>query len=237
MKAFLNKQTNLFELRDGDKLAPNLPKFKRFFGGIGWGQEDKPGDYSKTWIALFGEQEDKRIMQIAETKGTLQQIGKEAINLKDRFLCERFYVDASEIHNQKVRYLRTLEGLTFYNKKQGVLRTIYPTDTKTWPHFRADRPIASVVPVPDDIRADLAAGFSNIHALATQQKELIFYGPCERLADLILKSQIKDRKPEETYSHPLVAASVYAVSMLIRSRPTEGQKQKTPVNPYPNRRR
>lgn len=217
--------------------VPELPKFKRFVGGIGWGKEDKPGALAKTWLAVFGEQEDSRVMQIAEEFGTLQVIGKKAIDWKDQLLCERFYVNGAELHNQKVRHLRTLEGLTFYKKEKGILREIYPTDTATWPHFRDTRPLTSIIPVPDDIKVDMSAGFSKLHGMATQEHSLIFYGPCEELSRLILKSQIKERKPEETLNHPLIEASVFAVSMLLRTRAVEGEKQKQWRNPYPNRAR
>lgn len=237
MRAFRNTSTNLYELRDKDKPVPNIPKFKRFVGGIGWNREDRPGDLAKTWITLFGEQEDDRITQIAEEHGTLQAVGIKAINLKDQFLCDRFYVDASDVHNQKVRYLRSLEGLTHYKQEKGLLRTIYPTDTKTWPLFRASRPTAAIVPVLDDVRVDIAAGFSLIHELATQQHKLVFYGSCEKLADLVLKSQVKERKPDETYGHPLVAASVFAVAMLLRTREVPIKKKRPTRNPYPNRAR
>lgn len=237
MKAFLNPKTDLYELKHNDKPVPNMPSFRRFVGGIGYGRTDRPGDMAKTWLVLFGEAEDLRIWQLIEFMGTLQAVGKEAINLKDRFLCGVFYVDASDVHNQKVRYLRTLEGLTFYKQEKGVIRPIHPTDTATWPHFRGSRPLASVAPVLDDIRADIDAGFSLIRSLATDQRQLKFYGACEKLADRVVKSQVKDRKPEEALADPLVNASVFAVSMLLRTRPVADVRNKRSRVLYPNRKR
>jgi hypothetical protein len=230
-----NKKGELLLLVDDEKhLVPSMPKFKRFLGAFGWPDRHRQKQYAQHWLSLIGEQEDNVLRVFAESCGDLYGVGKTAIDMKDLYFADSFYVKSGELHNQAIRELRTLEGLTYYKSEQDILgRRRWITDAATWPHFRDYTTVASVVGVSDNVAADMLSGFQQIKWLASQGK-LLVRGVC--MESLFL---IRDAKPpyDELLNHPLAQALVFTVSMLLRTRPVEGMKREKQRILYPNRKR
>ncbi len=239
MKA-IRKETptgELFTLVDEHgETIPNMQRFKRFVCGVGWACERQTHNYAKDWLLLVGEQEDGVPLCILERSGTRPTILREVVNIKDLFLCREFWVNASEVHELKVREMRQYEGLTYYRHETTTFGTTkWITDPATWKHFRPERPLAFVAGVPEIITADIATGFTNFDQMARSQK-LLIRATCLEV-NLLLKDWSNQYKQKDKVAeHPLIHAAVFALSMLLRTRPVEG-KQEKPYNPYPNRRR
>ncbi len=237
----IRKQTpkgdRYYVVGSGEEPVAKMPVFKRFIGAAGWACEDRTHNFARNWLCCFGEQENNVLRLFVERSGSLAALCRHAVDVKDTLLCHTFWVNASEPNNMKVRELRSHEGLTFYTKKKDVLDRIkYPTPTTTWPHFRSERPLASVVPVPDNILSDMKAGFAKIEEMVRRQ-ELVARSGCTEFAEILKQWSNNLRPQDEVAKHPLFNASVFAVSMLLRTRPTEGQKKKKPEDLYPNRKR
>ena len=237
MKAIKHPQTEIITVHDTDGPIAALPRFKRFVGGVGWANTDKASDLGQNWAIVVGEQEDNELMAMQECRGSIPALCKQMVDLKDQFLCLSWYCDAAEIHKSKVRMLRDYEGLTHYKFEKDVYgRKSYATPSDTWPHFRTERPLTSIAAVSDMVKMDLKAGYDRLREMI-RTKEFGFYSGCPSLSRLMIRSFNDKRPDEESMDSPVVVAAVYAVEMLLRTRPLDTKKGKPKINPYPNRKR
>ena len=81
-------------------------RFTRIWAGIGWPDRD-PG-----YLCVVGEREDGRYHALSESLGGLSELGRAAIEAKERLLVENIWVDGRDA--VAASYLRTLEGLCGY---------------------------------------------------------------------------------------------------------------------------
>ena len=78
-------------------------RFTRIWAGIGWPDRDAG------YLCVVGEREDGRYHVLSEFLGGLSELGRAAIEAKDRLLVENVWVDGRDA--VATSYLRTLDGL------------------------------------------------------------------------------------------------------------------------------
>lgn len=80
-------------------------RFGKIWAGIGW-PDLEPG-----YLCVVGERVDGRYNALWEKRGGLYEIGRAAVEAKERYLIDRIVVDARD--ELATSYLRTLPGLCF----------------------------------------------------------------------------------------------------------------------------
>ena len=131
-------------------------KFTRMWAGIGWPDRD-PG-----YLCVVGEREDGRYHALSESLGGLSELGRAAIEAKERLLVENIWVDGRDA--VAASYLRTLEGLCGYQ------------DTS---RFSAVEVGAGLKPAPT------SASPANPAILNVSRRELGYWGILEHTANVV----------------------------------------------------
>ena len=222
MIAHRNEQTDLLTLYDGDLPTENQPRYRRFEGGIGWRDPTGQGPYALNWLVVIGEQEDGVYRIFQEASGSIFALGKAAIAAKDRFLIERFWTDASEVHAESVNYLRSsdqesgVDGLCCYESHGTNLITKQPVwalPESHWPHFRSRATLAAICDTPADIKVDLVGGLDMLKTLNAQKRLVVQY-ECHETGFLV------PHKPpfDKIFKHPAFLALIWCLGMMQRTK-------------------
>lgn len=214
---------------------PNAPRYREFWGALGWPDMEKQAQYAMTWFAAIGEQETGEYEIVGEHAGDLAAVAKAAIAWKDMLLIRRIFLDGED--KESVRFLRDpdhCDGLTFYQIEgyEAEPETpIYRHEGLFWPTFRDDYPYeiyAALVPVRDDIRVNVRAGLDRVIALGNAGKLKVSPGCTETQAILRAKPPLK-----QIVDHPLTKALVYGIGMLELGK-ASGTTQETARSWYGN---
>lgn len=238
MKAYRLPRNDLLEIRELDKdgtekRLQNSPLFKRFIAVIGW-LDPKGADLrAENWLSVIGEEEGGDYMVWAEVMGSLPKLAADAINLKDLLLISRIYVSGKNA--QGVLALRRIDGLTKY-EWLGTDRAgnkIWANKAEVWPHFRDYETTASLITIPQEITADMGAGYELIRQLDAHNKFTVRWA-CPRSLELLKQGPPYDR----TIEHPLGEALISGFVMLERTKQKETTRKKERKQPvYGNLKR
>lgn len=226
MKAYRNDKTDLLELRNVDnKRVEDSPLFKRFIGAVARPNLSEGGAKAKYWGVIVGEREDGIYTFFTEFSGEKDAVIEEMINWKDRLLIERFY--GPDDDETFLPSLRRVDGLTRYDSHNDLMgRKVYEHKSDRWPYFRDRQTIASIIPVPLEVRINLETGRSFVKALVDNKKAKVRWD-CIVFESLIYQNPPYDR----ILDHPCMEASIYAIMMLERTKPRDStrERQKAPV--------
>jgi hypothetical protein len=179
-------------------------EFERIRAGIGWPDLD-PG-----CICVVGERTDERYHALWEKQGGLWEIGDAALEAKDRLLVDRIFVDARD--DLSTSYLRTLEGLTFYDEGDSNSTGFPPGSSSEFPFYRDRDTIAAVVPVRERVAANYRSALERTREIIMRGRLLVHESNCPRLVYTL-------RQPvEELLGSPVMKALVWVVTALEDSR-------------------
>jgi len=236
MKAILDRE-RLFIIMIPDPFdptkevrLPNAPRFRNFWGMLGWPDLAKQGPYAQTWFALVGEQEDGQYAVMVEYGGDLGDVAKFAIDQKDIFLLNTIYVDDED--KASLEFLRDpdhCDGLTFYaqedfNEETGLPE--YRHSGSHWQYFRDDYPYqvtVSLVPVQATIRLNLQSGYQRLVAMF--KKDQLSIDPLCQTTRAIIQSNSPLR---DIIEHPLTKALVGGICMIELHKPGPEIKTEPP---------
>jgi hypothetical protein len=214
----------------GDNAAP---KFTHVEASLGW--LNPAGEDHETLHALLvgGRQEDGRFRIFLEYQGNAAQLAEMCVDAKDALLVERFWCDGTM--GGIVRQLREHDGLTGYRSwgedKLGDEMYDVKEPEKMWRYFRASRPLAAIVPVPDHVRVDIQSGLDRIVRLS-HTKRLIISKNCQ------MSQWVLGQKRKEIELHPIAQAMIWLAWRLEDVGLQEDHNSRVeeePEYPYPNR--
>jgi len=177
-------------------------KFSRIWAGIGWPDRDQGH------IVVVGERTDARYHCLWEKSGGLWELGDAAVEAKDRFLVECVWVDTRD--EVATSYLRTLNGLCFYEETRGGEGTSAATQPSTTAgHPLRDRDTtAAVVPVPGRITGSYRSALEKARGVIMTGGLLIHERNCPRLVYTL-------RQPlDDLIKSPVIKALVWVVNAL-----------------------
>jgi hypothetical protein len=196
-------------------------EFKDIAGGIGYGDPSESGDYGLNAIAVVGLQTDDHLNAIAEFVGEFDDLITAAIDMKDRLLLGRYYLDMNYESN-RLR-LSNADGLTHYRKRQGSLsgRDFYVHNPSYWDHFRGRDVTASLLAVHDDILEEFDSNVLKLQSLIKRQV-MLEHDSCVKIKHLNREDFKRGR------SHPLLTAYVYAALMLAKQLEPRSKADKLP---------
>ena len=231
-----------FNLKDGLYIVSDdnaALKFTHIEASLGW--SNPAGEDHEALHALLagGRQEDGRLRIFLEYQGDAAQIADICVDAKDALLLERFWCDQTA--QGTVQQLRQHDGLTYYKSwgRDNLDNELWDVKEpeKVWRYFRAARPIAAIVPVPDYIRTDIQGGLDRLVRLA-HKKQLIIAKSCQ-ICQWTLAQSRKDIE-----KHPVAQALIWLAWTLeqdalvatgLRAGRGELQEVETGDPPYPNR--
>ena len=180
------------------------PKFTDIEGALGWLDPSGEDHAAKHALLVGGVQEDGRFRVILEYQGHAGELADMCVDVKDALLVERFWCDGTP--DSTLTQLRVQDGLTHYinwgfDRVGNILWHVLEPEKK-WRYFRAQRPIAHIVPVPDYIRVDIQGGLDRLVALA-HEKQLIVTKGCQ-VVEWVLAE-----KRKEIERHPVTHALIW----------------------------
>lgn len=183
-------------------------QFKAMCGAFGWGDPGSEGDYASNAVVVVGAQPDGSAIVLEEAVGNVEDVGRAAIDMKDRLDLEVFYLDPEPADYRK--RLMKLDGLTYYHHDgyDAMGRKKYTRPSSHWPNWRGWGCVVSLLPVQDSVLADLDSYLSRIEILRGNDKLLI--------ADWCNRTRLLSRETfEDARRHPLSKALVWAISGLL----------------------
>jgi hypothetical protein len=226
----LDLKDNLYVVAD-DNAAP---KFTHVEASLGWSNPAGEDHEALHALLVGGRQEDGRLRIFLEYQGDAAQLADMCVDVKDALLVERFWCDATA--QGTVQQLRVHDGLTWYKSwgedRLGNELWDVKEPEKVWRYFRASRPTAAIVPVPDYIRTDIQGGLDRLVRLA-HKKQLIINKTCQ-ICQWTLAQIRKDIE-----KHPIAQALIWLVwrleDLAEQENRMHSRMEETGELPYPNR--
>ena len=205
--------------------SPTAPRFKLFSMGLGYA--DPTVDESLHACVLAGKTSDDRIIILAEFLGILEDVLWECVNLKDRFIVKRLWVDTKD--KELLRLILDMDGLTKY-RSLGLNNfgdPIYENSSKTWPFFRDRSTLLFVTGIPSFIQASPLGGIDRLVGMV-KKGELTLHSSCGQCAWILDQQTVG-----EVIKRPLTKAMVYAINGFS-SEDEADRKPFVPTNVYGN---
>ena len=205
--------------------SPNAPRFKMFSLGLGYA--DPTSDESLHACVLAGKTSDDRIIIMAEFLGILEDVLWECVNLKDRFLVKRLWVDTRD--KELLRLILDVDGLTKYRNLglDNFGSPIYEHRATTWPHFRDRDTTLFVTGISSAIHASPLGGIDRVVGMV-KRGEVTLHKDCSQ-CDWILSQQTM----AEVIKRALTKAIVYCINGFS-SEDEADRKPFVPTNVYGN---
>jgi hypothetical protein len=173
--------------------------FTRIWAGVGWPDGDSG------YVCVVGERTDGLYHCLWEKSGGLWEIGEAIVVAKDRFLIDCVWVDTGD--ELATSYLRTLEGLCFYENQGKQPASFAGTGSKSrWPDFRDADTTASIVAVPSRIANNFRSALEKTRGVIMTGKLMIHESNCPKLVYTL-------RQP----LHDLLASSVMQALVWVVS--------------------
>lgn len=209
---------------------PEAPRFVCIEAAFGWLDMKGEAEAHFHWCVSAGITEDKKILFLEEHHGPMHRLVEDVVDMKDRLLIERIYVDYSQ--TQICEYLSGIEcdGLTRYHSHGRDLlgRPIYHHRPESWLNFRGRDVKASLVPIYEEDISNFQAGYHLlIHAVSAPKQSVNIRRACKSLPN-ILKAPLK-----EIVDHPALKAMVWLHNGLSRKL-LENREQAKPASVYSN---
>ncbi len=175
--------------------------FDRIWAGVGWPDRDSG------YVCVVGVRTDGPYHCLWEKSGGLWEIGEAIIAAKDLFLIDCVWVDASD--ELATAYLRTIEGLSFYdNKGMKPVSFAGAGAKRRWPHFRNADTTATIAPVPARIVDNYRSALEKTRGVIMAGKLMIHESNCLKLVYTL-------RQPlQDLLASPVMKALVWVVSAL-----------------------
>jgi hypothetical protein len=149
-------------------------KFNRIWAGVGW--PDREAGY----MCVVGERTDGLFHCLWEKSGGLWEIGEAIVCAKDRLLIDCVWVDTND--ELATSYLRTLEGLSFYdNKGIGAPSFADASAKRRWPDFRDANTTATIAAVPGRIAGNYRSALEKTRAIIMAGKLMVHPTNCPKL--------------------------------------------------------
>jgi hypothetical protein len=184
--------------------ATRTETFNRIWAGVGW-PEKNPG-----CVCVVGERTNGLYHCLWEKLGGLKEIGESIISAKDRFLVDRVWVDGRD--ELATSYLRTLDGLCFYEDRANLARSLDAAIPKRhWPSLSDPETTAAVVAVPDRVVSNFRSALEKTRAVIMTGSVVIHESGCPRLV-YTLRQPLND-----LMGSPIMKALVWVISALDRS--------------------
>jgi hypothetical protein len=185
-------------------------RFVRIWAGIGWPDRDAG------YLCVVGEREDGRYHVLSEFLGGLAELGRAAIEAKDRLLVENIWVDGKDA--VAASYLRTLDGLCAPPGAKGdnlpsppfaKAHNLNPPFTKGgYGGILHDEHTAIVVAVPDRITGNFRSALEKTRGVIMAGNLLIHETRCPKLVYTLRQSL------DEILRSPVMKALVWVITSL-----------------------
>jgi hypothetical protein len=192
--------------------------FNKIWAGIGWPDQDTG------YICVVGERTDGNYHCLWEKRGGLWELGAAALEAKDRFLVDLIWVDARD--DLATSYLRTLEGLCFYEPAadKGSARPASNIPSAPSP-FRALDSTATIAAVPEKVVANYRSALEKTRGVILAGRLLIHETNCPLLVYTL-------RQPlEELLKSPVMKALVWVLTSLEEAK-GNGLLEPPPQEPW-----
>jgi hypothetical protein len=188
---------------------PSWPRFKELVAGVGWADPDGADTAAENWAVLLGLVEDGSVHIIEERYADIPRLCSMLTDLKDQYLIQRIFTDREK--PQLLSLLWQHDGLTAYNSKgkNAMGREQYWHKHNYWPHFRDRDTKARLIPLVEDMTADVQA-YVEILRQRLARKELTIRPACPQSIKLLrlLMGELID--------HPIMRAIGYPLLVLDR---------------------
>ncbi len=195
-------------------------KFNKIWAGIGW------PDFEPGYVCVVGERADGRFHVLWEKRGGLWEVGDAAREAKDRFLIDRIVVDPRD--ELATSYLRTLDGLCFYEEDEDRSVRISGPQRSTRRYFRDTEALAVVVPVPERVSANYRSALEKTRGVIMAGRLLVHEPNCPVLTYTL-------RQPlEDLLRSPVMKGLVWVVTALEDARGLENGDTTEPDQWYAN---
>jgi hypothetical protein len=204
LKADFDDETRLWTVhgRTGSRV------FLEVCGAFGYGDPTDENEYAMNAVAVVGLQQDKCFNLLEEELGTLEHVGRTAVDMKDRLAFTRFFINPEPLDYRK--RLTAIDGLTGYLSLGLNARgdPKYVRDSSHWEHFRSRGHVVGLVPVREQVLADYE---SHVTRLTQMTQEGTFLVPdwCPDAMRLGRETFATGRK------HPLMKAMVFAMGGML----------------------
>jgi hypothetical protein len=173
--------------------------FLKIVAGIGW------PDRESGYLCVVGERADGRYHALWEKTGGLWELGEAAVQIKDRLLIECLWVDARDAVASS--YLRTVEGLCFYESRARTQPLGDPVAAST-----LGLVTATVMPVPDKLIGNFRSALEKTRGIIMDGRLLIHESHCPKLVYTL-------RQPlDDLLQSPVMKALVWVLTALEQGR-------------------
>jgi hypothetical protein len=184
--------------------AARKQTFNRVWAGIGWPEQDAG------YLCVIGDRPDDKYHALWERRGGLWELGDAALEAKDRLLAECIWVDARD--DLATSYLRTREGLCFYENAEIPLRPAEPSFAVHGASPGEVKPTATVVPVPEKVLSNYRSALEKTRGLIMAGRLIVHERNCPRLVYTL-------RQPlEDLLASPVMKGLVWVLSALEDTR-------------------
>lgn len=188
-----------------------IERFARIWAGIGW-PELKAG-----YLCVLGERGDGRYHALWEKRGGLWELGDEILQAKDRFLIECIWIDARD--SVAASYVRTLEGLCFYENAGDHSDDCIVSTPELWTEFKNRTMTAVVSPVPARTLNHYRSALEKVRGLILKGQLIVHEKNCPVLVYSL-------RQPlDELLTSPVMRALVWVLTALEESKGTQQQQE------------
>lgn len=188
---------------------PEWPRFKELVAGVGWADPTGADTAAENWAILVGHREDNTVEIVEERHADIPRLCDQLTDLKDQYLIQRIFVDRQK--PQLISMLWQHDGLTAYNSqgKNEFGREQYWHGPDHWPHFRDRNTLARLVPLLEELTADVQA-YVEILRQRLSRKELTIRAACPQSIKLLRLLM------GELVEHPIMRAIGYPLLVLDR---------------------
>ena len=210
---------------------PGWPRFKELVAGIGWADPNGADTAMENWAILVGHKEDGGVESVEERYADIPRLCSLLTDLKDQYLISRIFVDRSK--PELTRRLLNHDGLIEY--KHAGLNVLgqkqWHHGPERWPHFRDRSTLARLIPLVEDLTADVQAYVELVREHLSRD-QLTIRSACPQTIKLLRLLM------GELIEHPCMRAVGYPMLVLDREakREIKGKTSKPPVI-YGNLRR
>lgn len=241
MKAFKDDESPLFIMKrqpkdDAPYEPAPLPRFRRIEGAFGW-LDPQPRYYmhgGTNWFACIGEMENGVYFLLEEHSGRLADLGKVAVDAKDRYFIRRIHVERGDGKNvESLEDPKLYDGLCTYGNNgeatygSGILQYWHSYDY--WPNYRDRFTKATLIPVPEELTNTfgIAQCYEIMQRLGREGRWQIRQG-------CTVAIQLFEKKPplEDVFQHPLLKAIVWTLAMMEESAWKSGGDQEKQPKPW-----
>lgn len=220
-----NEQKDLYIHSD-----PRWPRFKEIVAGVGW--LDPKGDDMAllNWGVVIGHKEDGGYSVLGEITGDVMSLCEKLTAAKDTLLIQRIFCDRTLPQLTKV--LVDHDGLTrYFSKGKDVFdREQYLNPPEHWPTFRDRETKATLIPLVEDLTADMQAAVELVRRLV-DGAALKIRSECPNMMRIVRLSL------DELLTHPGIKALAYPLTILEREKARRTTTDRKPPIIYGNLRR